>query len=118
MATIREVLDRLDANKNERKIIKETLKQALEGSAAWVKCHDEVAQEKARLKNIEVTVLSSYSNDVSELERLNAEIKNDTEVLSDIALTMFMKGESIEIEHNGKKYEPKIKVSLKQMSLL
>lgn len=118
MANIREVLDRLEKCKAERKIIKEALGQMLLGSAAWVKCNDEVANEKARLKSIRESVLSSAQSDVDELERLNLEIKNDTEVLSDIAMAMFMKGESIEIENKGKKYEPKIKVSFKQMKLI
>ena len=118
MATIREVLERLEKNKHERKIIKETIGQALLGSAAWVKCDEEVKQEKSRLNGIKQTVLSSFQGDVDELERLNNEIKNDSEVLSDIAMTMFMKGESIDIEHKGKRYEPKIKVSFKQMALL
>lgn len=118
MANIREVLDRLEKCKAERKIIKEALGQMLLGSAAWVKCNDEVTNEKARLKSIRESVLSSAQSDVDELERLNLEIKNDTEVLSDIALTIIMKGETIDLQDSdGKKYEAKLKVDFKQLAL-
>lgn len=118
MSTIREVLDRIEANKKERKIVKETITQALESNGSWSKTKQDVTEEKARLKRIEDAVLSSYESEVRELERLNLEIKNDTMVLSDIALTLFMKGENIEIETNGKKYRPRVSVSFQQMKLL
>lgn len=118
MATIREVIDRLEANKQERKILKETIAQALEANGPWVKARDEVREEKARLKQIEMRVLTDYAGEVEQLEKLNLEIKNDNEVLSDMALTLFMKGENIEIENKGKKWKPEIKVLFKQMSLL
>lgn len=118
MSTIREVLERIEVNKRERKKLKDMMKEALEQNGPWVKAHDEVVQEKARLKQIEVSVLSDYKSEVDELEKLNLEIKNDTEVLSDMALTLFMKGQNIDVETDTKKYAPKISVSFKQLKLL
>lgn len=118
MATIREVIDRLEANKQERKKLKEIITQGLEQNGPWANARDEVREEKERLKRVEMNVLADYASEVDQLEKLNLEIKNDKEVLSDIAMAMFMKGESIEVETKGKKWEPTFTVSFKQMSLL
>lgn len=119
MSTIREVLARIEETKKQRKILKETINQALAGNAPWVRIKEEVTEDKARLERAKEAVLyPHYQGEMQELERLDLEIKNDTEVLSDIALNMFMKGENIEIENNGKTYRPKVSVLFQQMKLL
>ena len=119
MSTIREVLARIEETKKQRKILKETINQALAGNASWVRIKEEVTEDKARLERAKEAVLyPHYQGEMQELERLDLEIKNDNEVLSDMALTLFMKGENIDIETSKGKYTPKVSVSFKQMKLL
>lgn len=118
MANIREILQRLEFNKQERKRLRELMAEALASSASWVRIKEELDEDKARLKQTKLAVLSGYKSEIEELERLNREIKNDAAVLSDVAISMLMKGENINVETDVKRYEPRVIVSFKQMKLL
>lgn len=113
------VIERLKEDKKRRKEIKAMLREAREQNASWVKIKEEMDEARARLKRVEQAIDADYKAEVEELEKLNLSIKNDNEVLSDIALTMLMKGENIDIQDSeGNKYEPKTRVTFKQLTLL
>ena len=113
-----EVLERIKFDKHRRKAIKAMFKEALEQNGRWVAIKEEFDKTKARLKQAEMAVLADYKSGVEELERLNLSIKDDTQLLSDITLTILMKGEEVRLEDaEGKRYEAHLKVDLKQLKL-
>ena len=69
-----------------------------------------------KMKAIELAL--SDPADLQKIDNLKADIKNDKQVITDIALSEMMGGHSIELEDDeGNTYQPTIKISF-QMQLL
>lgn len=60
--------------------------------------------------------MASRSKDAERIDQLSLSIKNDNELIADIALSMYINGTKFEGE-DGTKLEPRFKVTLKQPSL-
>lgn len=89
----------------------EIIKNLFKNSELWRQAKDDYDKFRAKLKQIENTLLQDCPKEQEIIDQLNAEIKNDELVMSDTALTMLLKGERVEVEDkNGQKYEPVLKV--------
>lgn len=113
---ILEIIERINSNKRELKTLRESVKSTCEQSGDY-KQHREMKDESTRkMKAIELAL--SDPNDLARIDNLKADIKNDKQVITDIALTEMMGGNSIELEDDeGNVYQPSIKISF-QMQLL
>lgn len=116
MQDIQEVYNRIQEKKKERKRLKKMLKDGLEASTPFREIKDEMDTIKAKRKEIESGVLASYQHEKQDLEALDSELKDEQQVMDDIALTMYMKGESIIFKNeNDEEYEPTFKVKYKKI---
>ena len=71
---------------------------------------------RERKKQIETTIKENFSSEMTKLEDLKIDIASDMELISDIAITKLMKGESIEIKDEYENdYEPLINVKFKKV---
>lgn len=111
------VMKRIKAAKSKRQDLNRLVRDMLDQSISYKKLTDELTELRAKKKRIENEVRSECASELQEAEKLAQSIKADTQLLTDIALTKFMKGESIEVvDENDTKYEPVFKVSFKKVS--
>lgn len=111
------VMKRIKAAKSKRQDLNRLVRDMLDQSTSYKKLTDELTELRAKKKRIENEVRSECASELQEAEKLAQSIKADTQLLTDIALTKFMKGESIEVvDENDTKYEPVFKVSFKKVS--
>jgi hypothetical protein len=115
MQDIQEVYNRIQEKKKERKRLKKMLKDGLDASASYREIKDEMDKVKAKKQEVESGVFASYQHEKQDIEALDEELKSEQQVMDDIALTMYMKGESIIFKNeNDEEYEPTFKVKYKK----
>lgn len=112
-----EVIERIRSNRRVAKSIRDGIRAECQQSKPYREHAEIVAENKEKMKRIEASVCDQ--KDIEQLENLKAEIKNDQQVLTDLALTAYSKGENIEIDRTeeGERYTPVFKVTF-QMKLL
>lgn len=111
-----EVIDRIRSNRRVAKSIRDGIRAECQQSKPYREHAEVVADHKEKMKRIEAAVCDP--KDLQQLDNLKAEIKNDQQVLTDLALNLYTKGEDIELDAgDGKRYTPTFKVTF-QMQLL
>lgn len=111
-----EVIERIRSNRRVAKSIREGIRAECDQSKEYREYAEIVSQNKEKMKRIEVSVCDP--KDLQQLDNLKAEIKNDQQVLTDLALNAYTKGENIELDGgDGERYTPTFKVTF-QMQLL
>lgn len=90
-------------------------REALEQSQSYHEVIEEMETLKAKKKRIEDTIREEYQKECSDIDTLKTDIQSEQALLSDMALTEFMKGQSITItDENDQKYDPVISVKYKK----
>lgn len=113
---ILEVINRIKENRRVKKSIQESIRAECNQSKKYRDAAEEVSKNKEIMKRVEIDVASPA--DLQQVDNLKAEIKNDQQVLTDLALNLYTKGEDIELDAgDGERYTPTFKVTF-QMQLL
>lgn len=114
MPKLEEIYHRLEANKKKRREINKMLKDELSQHARYQELLEEMRTLRDEKKSIEQDVKASAS-DFRELEDIKIEIDTDQEMLSDLALNMYVKNETVEIvDEYEQTWYPTFKVSFKK----
>ncbi|HBU06532.1 MAG TPA: hypothetical protein DEB09_00435 [Candidatus Magasanikbacteria bacterium] len=117
MQDLQAIFNRLQEAKKKQKDIKASYKEALKNSSSYTDLVDELKTLRAKKKEIEEAVRRDFGSEFTKLEDLKIDIESDTELITDIAITQLMKGESIAIkDEDGKDYEPVFKVNFKKVA--
>src|SRR5678809_1252250 len=96
MKDLTDVYNRLKLKKAERKDLKTSFQDELKNNTKYQEILEKMAELRQEKKSIENEILSREM-DKAKLEELNLDIKTDTEMLTDIALNMFLAQEPVEI---------------------
>lgn len=117
--SLKEILDRMAEARHRRKEIKASINDVLQQSDTYRKTIDDLNALKAKKAEHEHQVMGTFPMESQELEKISASLKADAQLLADVALTMYTKGETITIEdaENGIKYEPVFRLSFKKEQL-
>lgn len=112
MSKLDEVFFRIQKTKREQKKIRDAYKDALGSYPSYKKVIDEFNELKEKKKKIETEVKADFRSDFTKLEDLKIDLDTDNEMLSDLAISQLMKGETVKItdEENQIEYEPKFNV--------
>lgn len=114
--TLQSVFDRTQKTKAEIKTIKAMVRDALKNSKPYQNMLEELETVKARAKSAKEAILSDFKSDLDRLDTLQSDLKNDMALMSDIALDMYVRGESIEVlDKNENKYQPALKLVFKKI---
>lgn len=117
MQDLQSIFNRLQEAKKKQKEIKSAYKEALQGSSSYQDVVEQMKTLHAKKKDIEESTRQDFHHEFTKLEDLKIDIESDTEMLTDIAITQMMKGESIAIkDQDGKDYEPVFKVNFKKIA--
>lgn len=112
---LQEIYNRITETKKEIREIKSMYSDALKNSQEYQRINDEIKALKDRKKKIEDSIKDDFSSEFHKLDTLKVGLENDKMLLSDAALTMITKGESIEIvDDKEQKYEPVFSVKFKK----
>lgn len=114
MQSIHEIYHRLKTKKAERKDLKTSFQDALKNNKRYQELLEEMLKLRMEKKAIENEILATEM-DRAKMEELNLDIKTDTEMISDIALTMYVQGEPVEITDDyNVRWVPAFRVSFKK----
>ena len=115
MQDIQEIFNRIQENKKKQKDIRSAYKSALESSGEYKEVCEKIKTLRERKKQIENTTKESFAGELTKLDDLKIDLESDAVVLSDLALSSFVKGNTVQVvdEYNNK-YEPVFKVNFKK----
>ena len=115
MTDLSAVLKRIRATKQERKRLKEVFRDLQAQSTTYQKALDELKEARLKKARIEADIRQECAKELEADERLAKSLKDDLQLLTDLALNKFMKGENIEVmDENDTKYTPVFKVNFKK----
>ena len=115
MPQLDEVYKRLAEAKAERRELQKMFKDDLKNTPKYVAIVEELKSLRDEKKTIENDLRQTYANETERLEQLKADIADDTELLSDIALNMYVNEETVEIkDEDDNTYYPQFKVTFKR----
>jgi predicted nuclease with TOPRIM domain len=97
MQDLKDVYERLQQKKKERKELVKMFKDELAHDDAYQKIIEEMKVLKEKKKSIEDTAKASALSDARQLDDLADEIKGSTELLTDVVVAKFMNRESVEL---------------------
>ncbi len=117
MQNIQEVFIRIQENKKKLKDLKSTYKEALESATGYKDVVEQLKTLREKKKQIEISVKADFSGEFTQMEDLQIDIQSDQEMLSDIALTSVMKGETVSVKDQyEQEFEPTFAVKFKKVN--
>lgn len=115
MQDIQQIFNRVQEAKRKKKDLESAYKDALSTSLEYQEIKDQIAALREKKKGIERTIRDQFAHELTQIDDLKIDIASDMELLSDIAMTTLMKGDSIDVKDEyDNEYEPIIKVTFKK----
>ena len=107
MPNIQEIFNRINENRAEQKDLKRIYRDALDNTAKYKEVVEEIKKLTEKKKQVVTSVQNDFKPEFDRLDQLKADMEADQTLLSDMALTQLLKGESVNIiDKNDTSYEP------------
>lgn len=97
MADLKEVFERMRVKRQELAEIKKSFKDSLLHDATYAALLEDIKKLTERKKSIENQAWAQSSGDAEKRDLLNLDLKSDKQLLSDIALNLFVAGKTVEV---------------------
>jgi len=115
MAELKEIHDRMKVKKSEKKDVSQLIRDVFDQSKPYQEVMEQLKTLKAKRLQLQNEIRAGLMSEVEKIDKLTLELQTDAMLMSDLALTMMMKGETVELtDDNDVKYEPVFKVSFKK----
>ena len=115
MSRIEETYKEILQKKRERRELVKSLRDELAASKSYEDLVAELKGLREKKKAIESDIKSRSLSDARKLEELALEIRSEQELLSDLALNAYLKGETVEIvDETDAKWTPQFRVTFKK----
>jgi predicted nuclease with TOPRIM domain len=115
MPDLNEIHARMRVKKDEKKKVSQLVKDVFDQSKPYQEVMDELKRLKAKRLQLQNEIRAGLMSEVEQIDKLALDLQNDAMILSDLALTKLMQGETVEItDENDVKYQPVFKVSFKK----
>lgn len=112
---LQEVFKRINETKKERKKVNDIYKEALANSKPYQDALEIFNAAKTKKQQVESALKMELRSELDQLDKFKQSLDADVELMSDIALTSLMKGETVELtDENDTKYEPVFSVKFKK----
>jgi predicted nuclease with TOPRIM domain len=116
---IQDVFIKIREMKKEQKDIKDMYKDALSQADEYEEIVEKIKELREKKKQIETRIQGELGRAWDKLEDLKIEVESNKEMMSDIALTTLMKGETVIVKDEfDNAYEPAWKVNFKKSNLV
>jgi len=117
MQNLQEVFVRIQESKKKIKDLKTAFKDALETSQSYKEVSEELKTMKEKKKSIEASTKEQFASELTQIDDLKIDLAADMELISDIAMTQLMKGETVSVtDQYENEYEPIFNVKFKKAS--
>lgn len=117
MQNMQEVFDKIQELKQSRKEIGREYRDALSQTNGYEEVKEEIKKLREKKKLLESETQAQMGLRFEELEKAKSEITSLEEMLTDIAMTTLMSGESINLkDKNNVEYEPSYKITFKKIN--
>ncbi len=104
---IQDIFMRIQEKKGELKDLKSVCKQVLESSGEFQEVEEKLKTLREKRKAIMKIVQEQCASEMIKIDDLKIDIESDQEMLNDIAITKYTKGEAIELKDKyDNEYEP------------
>lgn len=114
MKDIKEIFEKIQEHKREQREMNKSIRDALKNSLQYQDLNDEMERLRAKKAQI-VDSIKIGMGEKMDLLKLN--IKDHSQLLTDVALTTIMKGESIKLtDSENNEYEPIFSVRFQKTS--
>lgn len=101
--------------KNRAIVLKSEYKKILEDTPGWTKLEEQRLTIKSQQEKILEQVSSAYPKLVDELAALNVDMKQDRELLADLAVSELLETGKCEVmDNDGEKFYPEFSVKFKK----
>lgn len=115
MSNLQEVFIRIRENRKEQKKMKDAYRDALNNSPEYKAISEDYKEIKVKKQQIEGDIKSQFSSEFTKLDDMKIDLDSDLEMLSDIALTSLMKGETVKVKDEfDVEYDPFFSVKFKK----
>jgi len=115
MSNLQEVFIRIRENKREQKKLKDAYRDALDNSPQHKAISEELKDAKAKKMQIEADIKAQFSSEFTRLDDMKIDLNTDLDMLSDLALSTLMKGETVKVkDENDAEYDPFFSVRFKK----
>ncbi len=115
MPDLKEIHARIRAKKDEKRKVNTIFKDVLSQSKPYQDLLEEIRKLKTKKIQIETEIRTDFGKEMEQLERIAMDVKTDEMLLTDLSLTMLMKGQPLDLtDENDVKYEPVFKITYKK----
>lgn len=114
MPELQEVFDRVKGKKQERRKLKSIYADALSTSKPYQDILEQLNDLKAKKQAMEAEIQTQFESEMQEMDRIKADIEADNQLMSDLALTTLMRGETVEVKDEENAYDPVFSVRFKK----
>ncbi len=115
MQDLQEIFNRMQETKKKQKDIRSAYKDALAASEEYKEIGDKIKTLRERKKQIENTIKESFASELTKLDDFKIDLESDATMLSDMAMTKLMKGETVEVvDQYNNTYQPVFTVKFKK----
>lgn len=112
---LQEVFNQIKEKKDQLKDLRVVCKDALAGSAEFKDIEEQIKTLREKKKKITNMVNEQCKDEITKIEDLKIDLESDQEMLNDMAITKYTKGESIELKDKyDNTYEPVFSVKFKK----
>ena len=118
MRNIQEVFNGIQEKKKELREIKKMYRDALDSSGEYRDLVEKLEQLKARKKQLEGVAWSEVGTK-NTYETSKLDVKQDKEMLTDLAINSLMSGETVKlVDQDNNEYEPRFSVNFKKVNVV
>ena len=116
MKSLQAVFDDLQESQREYKELNSIYRDALANSSKHQDLKEKIKEYRDQKKSIEYTIQAQMGADYDKIEKLSLHIKELKEMLSDIALNQYTKGELVSVQDKHEnEYEPLVSIRFKKV---
>jgi len=115
MVELKDVFKRINETKKEKRKLSEIYKETLSNSKPYQDALEAFNEAKTKKQQVEAALKAELRAELDQIDKFNESMDADKQLMSDIALTSLMKGETIELtDENDTKYDPVFNVKFKK----
>ncbi len=113
---LQEIYSRIQETKKKIKDVRSAYKDALSTTGSYTEIKEKITALQMKKKQIEAGVKEGFASELDKLDEFALDLKSDTMLLTDAAMSKLMKGETVElIDEYNNKYEPECSVKFKKV---
>lgn len=113
--SLAETYNELQEKQREKRELTARFKDDLASNTRYVALQDDLKKLRGEKKTIENDVYAHNMKDFQRLEDLKTDIKSDRELLSDLALNMYLSNETVEVvDEKNQRWVPEFSVRFRK----